>query len=244
MNGDDNSSAVGAKPLRRFWRTAFGFWRDGGAWIPWALIALLVICVATQILVQYRLNLWNRDFFNALERRDGREILVIDLVRYDRMFDRDRRGPSEGAPRLERWEIDLGTGAVRTELRDDRGQEFPRINETLTGTRHRYGYTIGIDGFDTGDIAGSRVYKHDYDSGAVSIALTDRDLVLGEMCFVPNPGATAEDDGVLMGLGQRRGRDEGQLVILDAPTLETVATVTLPQRVPMGFHGNWCPRSQ
>ena len=54
----------------------------------------------------------------------------------------------------------------------------------------------------------------------------------------------AEDDGVLMGLGQRRGRDEGQLVILDAPTLETVATVTLPQRVPMGFHGNWCPRSQ
>ncbi len=75
MNGDDNSSAVGAKPLRRFWRTAFGFWRDGGAWIPWALIALLVICVATQILVQYRLNLWNRDFFNALERRDGREIL-------------------------------------------------------------------------------------------------------------------------------------------------------------------------
>ena len=178
------------------------------------------------------------------EDRDGREILVIDLVRYDRMFDRDRRGPSEGAPRLERWEIDLGTGAVRTELRDDRGQEFPRINETLTGTRHRYGYTVGIDGFDTGDIAGSRVYKHDYDSGAVSIAPTDPDLVLGEVCFVPNPGAAAEDDGVLMGLGQHRGRDEGQLVILDAPTLETVATVTLPQRVPMGFHGNWCPRSQ
>ena len=75
MNGDDNPSAVGAKPLRRFWRTAFGFWTGRSAWVPWALIALLVVCVVTQLLVQYRLNLWNRDFFNALERRDGREIL-------------------------------------------------------------------------------------------------------------------------------------------------------------------------
>lgn len=61
--------------MRRFWRTASGFYTGSGAWIPWTLIALLVVCVVTQLLVQYRLNLWNRDFFNALERRDGREIL-------------------------------------------------------------------------------------------------------------------------------------------------------------------------
>jgi putative ATP-binding cassette transporter len=35
------------------------------------LIGLLVVCVGSQLLVQYRLNLWNRDFFNALELRDG-----------------------------------------------------------------------------------------------------------------------------------------------------------------------------
>ena len=75
MNGDDDLSAVGAKPLRRFWRAALGFWTDSRSWIPWSLIALLVVCVVTQLLVQYRLNLWNRDFFNALERRDGYEIL-------------------------------------------------------------------------------------------------------------------------------------------------------------------------
>ena len=44
-----------------------------------------------------------------------------------------------------------------------------------------------------------------------------------------------------MGYGYHRGRDEGQLVLLDAQTLESVATVHLPQRVPMGFHGNWAP---
>ncbi|MCB9440852.1 MAG: carotenoid oxygenase family protein [Mycolicibacterium sp.] len=178
------------------------------------------------------------------EDRDGREILTIDLVRYDKMFDRDHRGPSEGDPRLERWEIDLTTGAVRTEVRDDRAQEFPRINETLTGSRHRYGYTLGLDGFGEGAINGSRLYKHDYDTGAITAAKTDPELVLGEMCFVPDPDGNAEDDGVLMGLGQHRGRDEGQLVILDAPTLETVATVSLPQRIPLGFHGNWCPRAR
>jgi ABC-type uncharacterized transport system fused permease/ATPase subunit len=72
---DNEVAAVGAKPLRRFWRTALGFWHGEGAWIPWALIAMLIVCVVAQLLVQYRLNLWNRDFFNALERRDGGDIL-------------------------------------------------------------------------------------------------------------------------------------------------------------------------
>ena len=72
---DDEVPAVGAKPLRRFWRAAFGFWSGDGAWIPWALIGMLIVCVVLQLLVQYRLNLWNRDFFNALERRDTKDIL-------------------------------------------------------------------------------------------------------------------------------------------------------------------------
>ncbi len=71
MTADTEASAVGAKPLRRFWRSALGFWVDTGMWIPWALIGLLVICVVAQLLVQFRLNLWNRDFFNALEQRDS-----------------------------------------------------------------------------------------------------------------------------------------------------------------------------
>ena len=74
MIEDDEVSAVGRKPLRRFWRSALGFWSGLASWIPWALIAVLVVCVVLQLLVQVRLNLWNRDFFNALERRDDAEI--------------------------------------------------------------------------------------------------------------------------------------------------------------------------
>lgn len=95
------------------------------------------------------------------------------------------------------------------------------------------------------------LYKHDYVTGSSEIAPLDPELVIGEMSFVPNPAAgaegaaedPAEDDGVLMGYGYHRGRDEGQLLLLDAQTLESVATVHLPQRVPMGFHGNWAPAS-
>src|SRR6201986_2922339 len=80
------------------------------------------------------------------EVRGGSEVLVLDVVRYERMFDRDRRGPGEAVPTLHRWTINLTTQAVSSECRDDRGQEFPRINETLLGAEHRFGYTIGLDG--------------------------------------------------------------------------------------------------
>ncbi|OBI53037.1 carotenoid oxygenase family protein [Mycobacterium sp. E787] len=175
------------------------------------------------------------------ETRGGAEVLVLDVVRYSRMFDRDRRGPGEAPPTLERWTVNLASGAVSTECRDDRPQEFPRINEALLGRQHRYGYTVGAS-FQGDEPA---LYKHDYASGSCEVAALDPALVLGEMSFVPNPadgpGDRAEDDGVLMGYGYHRDRDEGQLVLLDAQTLESVATVHLPQRVPMGFHGNWAP---
>lgn len=85
------------------------------------------------------------------------------------------------------------------------------------------------------------LYKHDYATDSSTAADLDAGLLLGEMSFVPNPTPGAEDDGILMGFGYHRGLDEGQLVLLDAQTLEHVATVHLPQRVPMGFHGNWAP---
>src|SRR4029450_12753611 len=59
---------------RRFWERARGFWRGPTARLAWGLVALLVVITVLQLLVQYRLNLWNRDFFNALELRDGGEI--------------------------------------------------------------------------------------------------------------------------------------------------------------------------
>ena len=55
----------------RFWVSASGFWRGLIAWRIWLLVVLLIGIVVFQLYVQFRFNYWNRDFFDALERRDS-----------------------------------------------------------------------------------------------------------------------------------------------------------------------------
>ncbi|MBA0045843.1 carotenoid oxygenase family protein [Mycobacterium sp. NPDC050853] len=177
------------------------------------------------------------------ETRNGSEVLVIDLVRYDSMFSQDVLGPSDAKGQLDRWTIDLTKGVVHMERKDDRHLEFPRINETLTGKKHRYGYLPDVENFfSAGEAAGASIVKYDYETGTSLSSRLDPAVVLGEVSFVPNPAAATEDDGVLIGFAVDRRSDEGQLLLLDAGTLDLMATVHLPQRVPAGFHGNWAPR--
>jgi ABC-type uncharacterized transport system fused permease/ATPase subunit len=70
---DDPPGIADGHSLRRFWREAQGFWRDRPV-TAWGLIGALTACVVLQLLLQYKLNFWNRDFFNALEQRDSRAI--------------------------------------------------------------------------------------------------------------------------------------------------------------------------
>jgi vitamin B12/bleomycin/antimicrobial peptide transport system ATP-binding/permease protein len=60
--------------LSRFWQSASGFWRGLSAWRAWILVTLLVATVLLQLLTQYGLNFWNRDFFNAIGRRDAADL--------------------------------------------------------------------------------------------------------------------------------------------------------------------------
>ena len=56
--------------LSRFGQSAFGYWRGGSAWRAWLLVVALIATVLLQLLTQYRLNFWNRDFFNAIGFKD------------------------------------------------------------------------------------------------------------------------------------------------------------------------------
>jgi len=66
-----NDASQGRPLFSRFWACASGFWEPKHARVSWLLTAALVAIALAQIAVQYRLNYWNRDFFNALERRDA-----------------------------------------------------------------------------------------------------------------------------------------------------------------------------
>jgi putative ATP-binding cassette transporter len=65
---------VGRKqPLARFWQAALQSWRTEKPRAI-ALIAFLILVALLQLLVQVALNLWNRHFFDALERKDAATI--------------------------------------------------------------------------------------------------------------------------------------------------------------------------
>ena len=65
----------------------------------------------------------------------------------------------------------------------------------------------------------------------------------GEWSMVPRHADAAEDDGWLLSLGYDKATDRGELIVLPAadPAAGPVARVVLPNRLPVGFHGNWVP---
>jgi vitamin B12/bleomycin/antimicrobial peptide transport system ATP-binding/permease protein len=64
----------------RFRESASGFWRGFSAWRIWLLCTLLVAIVVLQLYVQFLLNYWNRDFFNALEGRNPEHLKTQALL--------------------------------------------------------------------------------------------------------------------------------------------------------------------
>lgn len=178
--------------------------------------------------------------FHPLNAYDDGDTIVLDVVRHPKMFDTEMRGPDEGPPTLERWTVDLLDGKVRESRIDDRPQEFPRVDERLVGKRHRFGYAVGV-----GDAApNTTLLKHDLVGDSTTVRSFGDGKQLGEFVFHPATPDAAEDDGVVMGFVYDCATDTSELAILDAATLQDVASVHLPHRVPAGFHGNWVPSGQ
>jgi carotenoid cleavage dioxygenase len=181
--------------------------------------------------------------FHPMNAYDDAGSIVVDVPKYETMMKHSRVGPNDGSlPALERWTIDLAAGKVRTDRVDERGQEFPRVNETLLGSRHRYGYAVELvdtrDAFDS-----ARGLKHDFVAGTVAEHDFGPGRYPSELVFVPSEQASSEDDGWLIGYVYDAATERSDLVILDAHefTAPPVATVHLPARVPFGFHGSWIP---
>jgi carotenoid cleavage dioxygenase len=174
---------------------------------------------------------------NAYDDTDN--TVVLDVVRHPKMFATDFHGPYEAPPTLDRWTVDLVAGKVREERLDDHPQEFPRVDERLVGRRHRYGYAMLT--VPDGDISGDGLVKHDLVAGRTTVVNLGSGRQGSEFVFVARGPDAAEDEGVLLGFVYDATTDRSDLAILDAQTLESVATVHLPTRVPHGFHGNWTP---
>lgn len=177
--------------------------------------------------------------FHPVNAYDDGDTIIADVVRHPKMFATDFHGPNEGPTTLDRWTIDLADGKVREDRLDDHPQEFPRIDDRLVGRRNRYGYAMQTA--PGGGDAGDSVLKHDLRRDLTTARRLGAHKRVGEFVFVPTAVAAAEDNGVLMGFVYDLTTDRSDLAILDASTLETIAEIHLPHRVPFGFHGNWLP---
>jgi len=184
--------------------------------------------------------------FHPMNAHDDGDAVVLDVVRHPRMFDRNRLGPDDGTPTLWRWRLDLATGRTTEEQLDDRGIEFPRVDERLVGRSHRYGWASSVtlpSGGSGQDLVGDEMVRYDVTTGAVDVIGFGAGRTIGEVVFVPSADDAAEDDGWYLTLVHDAATDRSELCILAAqdPAAGPVATVHLPDRVPVGFHGNWVP---
>jgi len=178
--------------------------------------------------------------FHPLNAFEDGDRVVLDVVRYARMFD-GTRGPDDAPPLLWRWTLDTATGSVREEQLSDLSFEFPRVDERRVGRPHRFAYGTEVTFGGAGNGFGGRLARIDGKSGDVSMLDLGPGRAGGEWVMVPRHEAAAEDDGWLMTFVHDRATDRSELVVLPAadPSGDPVARVLLPTRVPAGFHGNW-----
>ncbi|WP_033290598.1 carotenoid oxygenase family protein [Amycolatopsis jejuensis] len=177
--------------------------------------------------------------YHALNAYDDGDRVVLDVVRHETVLNRSKIAPGDGETTVDRWTIDLVAGKVVEERLDDNGQELPRIDERRVSLPHRYGYTTATD---AATLPTGKLYKHDVVNRSVQTHRFGSGREPGEFVFVPSGVDAAEDDGVLMGFVYDATAAHSDLVLLDAASLETVAEVHLPVRVPHGFHGSWLPK--
>ena len=166
--------------------------------------------------------------FHVSNSYDDGNRIVLQVVRYPELW--RHNGGFDVDSVMWEWTIDLATGRVGERQIDDRGVEFPRIDDRLAGLPARYAVAVGEQRITRYDLDSGAVQEHKFDGGEP-----------GEAAFAPAAGTRDENAGWYLSYVYDRERDASDLVILDAADIaaEPVARVKLPQRVPHGFHGNW-----
>ena len=119
--------------------------------------------------------------FHVANAYDRGNSIVLQAVRYPELW-RNSGGFGVDAV-MWRWTIDLERGTVTEEQLDDRGVEFPRIDDRRAGLPARYAVTVG---------SGSLVH-YDLDRGVAKehrFGSDENPSAPGEAVFVPaDPGA-------------------------------------------------------
>lgn len=66
--------------LRRFWISGRGYWSRHGDKLSWPLTIGLLVLIGVNVGFQYGINVWNRNIFDAIEKRDAHTVYFLSAV--------------------------------------------------------------------------------------------------------------------------------------------------------------------
>ncbi|KAL0372139.1 UNVERIFIED_CONTAM: Carotenoid cleavage dioxygenase 8B, chloroplastic [Sesamum calycinum] len=119
-----------------------------------------------------------------------------------------------------------------------KGMDMCSINPAFLGKKYRYAYACGAqrpcnfpNTLTKIDLVEKKA-KNWHDEGSIP----------SEPLFVARPGATEEDDGVVISMVSDKN-GEGYAVLLDGSTFEEIARANFPYGLPYGLHGCWVPKT-
>ena len=143
--------------------------------------------------------------------------------------------PDEPHAKFNKWRLNLDSGQV-TEDRVllEHFYERPSFNTAYIGKQNRYAYLLDEE---KEGMMGRGVLKYDMVNEREVAYFDYGEFYGGEALFVPRVNASGEDDGYLLELLMMA--DRAELLIIDAATMQEMARLHLPQRVPFGVHSCW-----
>lgn len=186
--------------------------------------------------------------FHVVNQFEVGDSVVLDVVEYPdadiiRALHVDKLAtdqPEMGAT-LVRYRLEPGKKTAIREPIGTQRLELPSINyRARHGQSYRYAWGVSAPRGDAARL--STLVKIDTHTSDV-VRFHDPEWLNGEAVFVGRPGATEEDDGVLLTVGVHRDGGRTSLSILDAKTLDRVARAEIQLSLPLGFHGNWAPKA-
>lgn len=175
---------------------------------------------------------------NAWERKrddGGSEVVLYAPMFHDYPADVPIHTPAEPAAKFHQWVLDLDQGTVTADrVLLEHGYERPSLNPQYVGRQNRYAYLLDEE---KGGYMGKGVLKYDLLEEKEVAYFDYGDQFGGEALVVPRQPRGGEDHAYLLEL--LMGVDRADLLIIDAATMQEIARIRLPQRVPFGVHACW-----
>lgn len=144
-------------------------------------------------------------------------------------------------PTLTRWTLDLKQQKIFENQLDSYAAEFPRFDERFTGRSYQHGFVAANLHPSPSQSDFDAIIHYDLKNQSKKIRHFGMGNTVSEPVFVPRNSNSLEGDGYIFCVIYDAKKNSSDLYLLDAMNIDQdpIAIVSLPNRIPNGFHGNW-----